>query len=114
MNRTIKIILIIAMVLAGALFNVYIQPQLEGTPVGWFPFAQTIIVPIIFMGSSLFGKSAKRSPMWRLTFATVFYMLYTLLANFFKFEVIAGNLVATLCGALIVYLVLRIKQPAKA
>lgn len=110
MNTITKICLLIAMVAAGVLWNIYGQPQLDGTSLGWFPFARILYVPVLFgICSFIYEKKKKFTPMKQLVLATVITLSYVFASEAFK-EQQLGYVVATLCGTLIVYLALLMNR----
>lgn len=114
MNTISKIILIAVFVAVSLLLNIYVQPLLDGTALSKFPLYYLMIIPFCFFLASVpEGKKSKYSPMKRFAIVTIAIVGYIFISELFNMDRITGKLVVSLCGALIMYLILLIKPSAK-
>ena len=114
MNTITKIILVILMIVAGALWNTYGQVHLDGTQLAWFPFAKILLVPTLFIVLTPIYKKKGFTPMKLLAMATAMMSVYAFVGDLNHMERIIGNVLAILLGAFIVFLVLFFKSRTKA
>lgn len=114
MNTISKIILTAVFVAVGLLLNNYVQPLVDGTSVTWFPLSYLMVIPFCFFLTSIpEGKKSKYSPMKRFVVVTIAIVGYIFISELFNMDRITGKLVASLCGALIMYLILLIKPSVR-
>lgn len=113
MNTITKTVTIFAMFAAAVLLNLFVQPELEGTLLGGLSIGQIFIVPICFL-ILLWTDRKNRTRMKKFAIVTITLSVYCIVANFFKWDRVMSNLIPTLCGALVVYLILCYKPAVSA